>query len=126
MRSFIVSMIILGVIIAGSIFSVNYIENITDSMAEKNSQIAEALNNNDFYSAQTLVNELDKYIREKRTVLSTVIDHNCLTTIEVYVSELKQYTAGEIRHDALVKSAALDKLFEELPKNYKLNMENIL
>ncbi len=126
MRSFVISMIILAMIVAGSVFSIKYIEKITDNMVAKNERITEALKNRDFHSASEFAQELDEYIKEKRVILSMVMDHNNLTTIEVYVGELEQYVKDEVRHDALAKSAVLDRLFKELPKNYKLEAENIL
>lgn len=126
MRSFVISMIILAMIVAGSVFSIKYIEKITDNMVAKNERITEALKNRDFHSASDFAQELDEYIKEKRVILSMVMDHNSLTTIEVYVGELEQYVKDEVRHDALAKSAVLDRLFKELPKNYKLEAENIL
>ncbi len=126
MRSFVISMIILAMIVAGSVFSIKYIEKITDNMVAKNERITEALKNRDFHSASEFAQELDEYIKEKRVILSMVMDHNSLTTIEVYVGELEQYVKDEVRHDALAKSAVLDRLFKELPKNYKLEAENIL
>lgn len=126
MRSFVISMIILAMIVAGSVLSIKYIEKITDNMVAKNERITEALKNRDFHSASEFAQELDEYIKEKRVILSMVMDHNNLTTIEVYVGELEQYVKDEVRHDALAKSAVLDRLFKELPKNYKLEAENIL
>ena len=126
MRSFVISMIILAMIVAGSVLSIKYIEKITDNMVAKNERITEALKNRDFHSASDFAQELDEYIKEKRVILSMVMDHNSLTTIEVYVGELEQYVKDEVRHDALAKSAVLDRLFKELPKNYKLEAENIL
>lgn len=126
MRSFVISMIILAMIVAGSVLSIKYIEKITDNMVAKNERITEALKNRDFHSASEFAQELDEYIKEKRVILSMVMDHNSLTTIEVYVGELEQYVKDEVRHDALAKSAVLDRLFKELPKNYKLEAENIL
>lgn len=126
MRSFVISMIILAMIVAGSVFSIKYIEKITDNMVAKNERITEALKNRDFHSASEFAQELDEYIKEKRVILSMVMDHNSLTTIEVYVGELEQYVKDEVRHDALAKSAVLDRLFKELPQNYKLEAENIL
>ena len=126
MRSFVISMIILAMIVAGSVLSIKYIEKITDNMVAKNERITEALKNRDFHSASESAQELDAYIKEKRVILSMVMDHNSLTTIEVYVGELEQYVKDEVRHDALAKSAVLDRLFKELPKNYKLEAENIL
>ena len=126
MRSFVISMIILAMIVAGSVLSIKYIEKITDNMVAKNERITEALKNRDFHSASEFAQELDEYIKEKCVILSMVMDHNSLTTIEVYVGELEQYVKDEVRHDALAKSAVLDRLFKELPKNYKLEAENIL
>lgn len=126
MRSIIVTIVIIVLIIAISIFSSYTLNNITDKMIQKNQQIELALKSHDSDEAIRLSQELSEYAAQKRSLLSTTIEHNSISNIDVYISEMRQYILSGCEYDALAKSAAVDKLLQELPRNYKLKAENIL
>ncbi len=126
MKSFFTAIVIAAVIIVGSVFYTRELNEISENMMEHNNQIMNMIHNDDFESAVGQVQELTKYVEEKKISLSMIIDHSTLDKIESNLSELAGYVEGYAKTDALAKSRVLDILFEYLPKNYKLRLENIL
>ena len=122
MKSFFTAIVIAAVIIVGSVFYTRELNEISENMMEHNNQIMNMIHNDDFESAVGQVQDVE----EKKISLSMIIDHSTLDKIESNLSELAGYVEGYAKTDALAKSRVLDILFEYLPKNYKLRLENIL
>ncbi|MCX7714183.1 MAG: DUF4363 family protein [Clostridia bacterium] len=126
MKSFVVAIVLFACILAGSVVSTKHIDDVSKKMLEKNRSIAQMLEDNNFDGAKEGVGELEDYIHQKRSALSTTIDHTQVIAIELQLAELRQYINGEKKEDALAKNEALNTLFEHLPQNYELKLRNIL
>ena len=126
MKGVVVSLCIAVVIVAGSIFYTNHIENVSEGLVEINNAIMMFLENEDYDSAGNAAAEMTEYLDKKRTVLAATGNHEELDKIEMNISELSGYISGRQQTDAVSRCKVLDFLFEHLPKNYEMKLENIL
>ena len=126
MRSFIIALIIAGLIVGGTIFSTYRIEVVSGKILDDNQKVVEAVNSNDFKKAKTLARNMAEYVDDKKMSLSIIMDHGDLDKIEQGVAELEGYIEGEAKFDSLAKCKFLDVLIRHLPRNYKLKIENVL
>ena len=126
MKSFITALVIAAVMVAGSIFYSAHLDDLSKEMAKDNEEITRLINEEDYEKAREKVQELSDFVDEKKIALATTMDHADLDKIEINLSELHGYVEGEMKTDSLARCKVLDVLFNHLPKNYKLKLENIL
>lgn len=98
----------------------------TEKMHNINSNITEALENNDFFGAKEKAAELEKYIEESTVILETLGNHEETDKIKMNLSELERFIFGEKRTDALAKCGVLEFLIRHLRESSHLTLENIL
>lgn len=126
MRSFITAVILFAVLVGGGVLLVDYIEDISDELREQNKYITQLIENDELDEAAKHIDNLRKYMDEKREIVSSTMEHGYADTIEIYICELEKYVDCKSKNDALARSRVLDMLFEHLPRNYRLKWENIL
>ncbi len=126
MRSFIISLIIAGIVVASSLFFVGEIEKVSKSVGESVEEIVEALDAEDFEKAGALTEEMAEYVDREKITLAVIMDHTQLDKIESEIAELEGYIKGRVKNDALAKCNVIDVQVRHMPKNYKLKIENIL
>ena len=126
MKSFIISLAIAALLLCGSFFYMMRLENISDELHEINAEITEALKNEDYKLAQDKIPELERAISDYELFCAALENHEHIDTMESTIAELKIYTEGHHQSDALAKSNVLEFLFNHLPKNSRLRLENIL
>lgn len=126
MKGVIISLCIAVVLVTGSIIYTNHIDNVSKELAQMNSRVAAALEDGDFGKARAETEKMEEYMEKKNTALAATGNHQELDNIEMNLSELSGYVDGGKQTDALARCNVLGFLFEHLPKNYKLKLENIL
>ena len=126
MKSFLCALVIAVVMVAGSFFYTRHIDKISDELTNGNQLIIELVEKGDFSAAVGVVNQLSDFVADKKAVLAATGNHEEIDKIEIYLAELEQYLKDGVRTDALARCSILDKLFEYMPKNYRLRTENIL
>ena len=126
MKGVIISLCIAIVLVVGSIAYTNHIDSVSEEFAQMNQRVIEALEAEDYETAKTETEKMEKYLDKKSTVLAATGNHEELDNIEMNLSELSGYVDGGKQTDALAHCNVLGFLFEHLPKNYKLKLENIL
>ncbi len=126
MKSFFVALSLAFVIIICGCFSLNHVERISHKLSEENDRIIYALENDDFVSADTSISILYEYIEKNEPFFAAIGNHEEIDNIEMNLAELKAYSAGRLKYDALAKSRSLAFLFGHLPKNLRIKIENIL
>lgn len=126
MKSVVVSALIgFAVIIGGMCYS-KHISTVSQKLLNENKAVAELIEAEDFNSAADRLEEISKYLEKKHIVLESTGKHDKTDEIEKYIIELKTQLKNKSRNDALVTCASLNFLFEYMPKNFKLKIENIL
>lgn len=126
MKSFIVSIIIAAIVIAGSIMYTHRLETISDELIAINDTVTERIESENYGEADEKIRELDEYLEEQREMLATTGNHQELDNIQIYLAELKRFSADQMKTDALSRCQVLDFLFHHLPQDYRLRIENIL
>ncbi|MCH5212695.1 MAG: DUF4363 family protein [Oscillospiraceae bacterium] len=126
MKSFIVSLIIAALLLLGSFFYMSRLEKISDELYKINASIAEALRNEEYELAQSKIPELESAISDYEIFCASWENHEHIDAMESTIAEMKIYAESRHQSDALAKSNALAFLFEHLPKNSRLKLENIL
>ena len=126
MKSFVISVIIAAVMVAGSLFYTSSLERVSGELNDINTRVSKLLDEDDFLGADSEIEHMKSYLDSRRAVLDATGNHEEIDKIEMNISELSEYTKGEKKTDALSRCRVLSFLFEHLPLNYKLKFENIL
>lgn len=126
MKSLIISLIIGALIVWGSVEYTSGLEKISGQLASDSREVRRLIESEQFGEALTGVDEIDFYLEQKRAVMDATGKHNEMDEIEMNLAELRVYTESGNKADALAKCDSLEFLFEHLPKNFKLRIENIL
>lgn len=126
MKSFIVAIIIAGLIVSGTVFSTHRIEVVSRKILDDNKRVVEAVKENDYQKAKVLARQMAEYVDGKKMTMSIIMDHGDLDKIEQGIAELEGYIEGEAQFDSIAKCKFLDVLIRHLPRNYKLKIENVL
>lgn len=126
MKSFLCALCIAALVIAGSIAYTRHIDKLSQELLEENRTVTALVERDDFGGAGEALAGLCDYVQEKKTALAAMGNHEEIDKIEIYLAELEQYINGGMKTDALARCGVLEKLFEYMPKNYRLRAENIL
>ncbi len=126
MRTFFVSLLIAALLIGGGLLFNSAMNNVSAELAEKNNTVLKNITAEDFALASAQADAMSNYVKEKYTLLATIVDHNLVDDIELCISELSGYTKREDRCEAQVRCMRLEKLIHHLKTNYSLTLQNIL
>ena len=126
MKSFIISLVIAAIMIAGSIVYGNHMTSMSEELVAANNRLTQALEDENYTSAKYTADKISDYLENKRALLAATDNHEVLDKIEIYLEELYSYIEGAHKADALSRCRVLGFLYEHLPKNYELKLENIL
>lgn len=126
MKTFILAVILAVVTIAGGVLFNMQIDSAALVMEGREKLISSHISQESFDEALSEIEELSKYIDEKRTVLASAIDHQIIDDIELCVSELRGCAEQKSASLALIKCRRLEHLIAHLPTNYSLALQNIL
>lgn len=102
------------------------LENISSELSQINDNVKNAIMSEDYDIARTQIDKLYECIDNSHLFFATMGNHSELDNIETNLAELRGYTEGRSKYDAMSKCYALSYLFEHLPGNSRLKIENIL
>lgn len=126
MRSVIISAIMAVVIIVGSIFYMDLIDDVSDNLSSMSEELEYLIDREEFADASEKLGEMKDYFNKKKTILAATGNHEEFDEIEMAIDELESYVRDFRKPDAGSKCAALKFMFRHLPRNFKLQPENIL
>lgn len=126
MKTFLLALTIAVSMIFGSIFFTSRIDDASREMSEYIKEIKVLIAEEDYENAISHIEELKYYIDEKRPELTATMDHANINKIYENFAEMYVYAMEEQKYDALSKCEVLIVLFEYMPKNYNVKLENIL
>ena len=126
MKSFITALAIAAALISGSLFYMSKLETASDELSDINKAITANLTRDEFKSAYENIKKLRDELERVEPFLAMLGNHEEIDNIESNLAELEHYTEGEHKVDAIAKTGVLSFLFEHLPKNSRLKIENIL
>lgn len=119
-------MVIAAAIVAGGIAYGRHMKTISNEFVSANNRLTQAIEEENFESAGYITDKIKMYMEKKKTVLAATDNHEVLDKIEINLQELVSYIEGRQKADALSKCRVLGYLYERLPTNYELRLENIL
>lgn len=125
MKSFIVSVCLAIILTLFGLFQSYRLEKASEDLIILNNEIQHSLEENQFSSASDKVHMLAERIEDIEPFFASLGDHSEIDEIEITLRELEKYTEGKIKYDALAKSNSLTFLFEHIPKNHRVKIENI-
>lgn len=126
MKSLFVAISIAIVVVFGSLLYNTHLESISSQMIEKNEGIKKQIEEENYAEASKKTRDLTEFIRDKRTVLDAVGNHEELDEIERTLMELCAFSDDSMHGEALSKCNSLDFLIRALPRNFKIKIENVL
>lgn len=126
MKSLVISLVIAITIVGASILYQAHLNSVSKELISKNDKIEESIKKGDYIAAKSLTDESMAYLEKQRTILAATDNHEVLDKIEMNLNELYEYIKGSQETDAMSKCSVLRFLYEHLPKNYELKLENIL
>ena len=121
MKTFFGAVIIGIVLVAGGIFFDSCIVDFSQKMLG----MCDVLQN-EMYSSSQKEQEIEDYLRKKRLLLASIINHAHIDEIEVCVTELSGYIKKQDYKEANVRCEKLKLLLSRLPEEYGVSLENIL
>lgn len=104
----------------------NKLNDVAEDLSGINDEVREEIENRRYKSASQKIDELYGYLDDEERYFEAFSDHEELDKIRMTLSELEEYTDAGAGTEALAKTNVLEFLFEHLPKNYRLRLENIL
>ncbi len=126
MKSLLIAVSIAVVIIFSGIYSTKKLEDMSIYLMDMCNRINEEIEAENFKKAEEYVNEIEAFVEENYTMFASTIDHNEVDKIDMNIDQMKVYIKENQKADALAFGNVLIGLFEHLPKDHKLKIENIL
>lgn len=126
MKSFLTALVIAALLLAASEVYMVKLNKATEELSGINNNIMAAINADDYNTARSEIERFSKRLEQKHMFFAAMGNHAEMDNIEMSLSELKSYSEGEQKFDALAKSYTLAYLLGHLPENMKLRIENIL
>lgn len=126
MKSFITALIIAALLCAFSIFYSHKLKAVSDMLIQETDEIYAALLRDDFSAAADRTRRLDGNVNRLEPFLAIFGNHEDVTLIEGNLAELEVYARDAAKTDALASARYIANLFEHMPENLYIRLENIL
>ena len=126
MRGVIAALIVAAAIVTGSYVYTNKMNKISGGLEEINNSVAEKVRNEDYGTAMESIEELRRAVDESRTFLTATCNHTRVDEIEKGVSELMGFASEGQKSEAYARCRSLGVLIGNLPRDYRISLENIL
>lgn len=126
MKTFIASLAVLGILIAGiSVYSV-YLENTTDDLLSNLDKVSECSYKEQWEECRHQTDKLIEIWIKNQPVLSMFNDHEDIDEINLSISALKESVKFEDTEHTFKSLEETKILIERIRKNETLSLENIL
>lgn len=125
MKSLITAFIIAAVVIGTSLYCSHQIDKLTNELTKKNDILLKNITDENFDEALKLLDDIDKTIENSSVLLASYLDHSELQKIETQLVQLDVYIREQEKITALANVNTLNLLFNHLPEDYHVRLENI-
>ncbi|ABR50407.1 conserved hypothetical protein [Alkaliphilus metalliredigens QYMF] len=126
MKVVVITIIILIIFFAGSIWLSEYISQSTQKLVEQIEQLDEAIEEENWNEAQNNLNELSKEWEKTKKGWLIFLEHYEIDSIDIVLAKVGRYAALEERETALGELAHLKTLVEHVKEKSRLHITNIL
>lgn len=126
MKTFIISLVILALIIAGGVFYGKVLEGVKDEIVAQAEKVYDAIYQKDIERAYVETENLRQLWERKKRLLSAFVDHAHLDLVDTSMQELEQGLFCEEFADAALGSAKVKMQMEDIAQNERVKLANIL
>ena len=126
MKSFVIAMSIFAVLIVGGMAFDYSLNATTEELLSSCEEIDKNIREDKLKAANEKEKQLSEYIDGKKPLLSSILDHSNIDEIEEQISELLGFTEQNDAENAVVSIRKLEHMFNHLPENYALTLQNVL
>ncbi|MBR4721012.1 MAG: DUF4363 family protein [Clostridia bacterium] len=126
MKSFVIAMSIFAVLIVGGMAFDYSLNATTEELLSSCEEIDKNIREDKLKAAYEKEKQLSEYIDGKKPLLSSILDHSNIDEIEEQISELLGFTEQNDAENAVVSIRKLEHMFNHLPENYALTLQNVL
>lgn len=123
MKTFFCAVIVGVLLIAGGMVYDSCIKDFSEEMLKVCDNLEKKIHLQDDSGS---TEEIQQYLDEKKTLLSSIINHSSLSEIETCITELDGYLRSKNYKEARVRCGKLKLLVERLPMEYGVSLQNIL
>lgn len=125
MKSILLSALFLAAIIIGSLSSMYYISNQSESMLELLSTLENHIDSEDWNKAETTFKAFKNNWTKIDPKWSMLIDHYEIDYINMDIGELDAFIKSKDKTNALAKMSSLQLLVKHIPEKEYVNLKNI-
>lgn len=125
MKSLITALVIAALLGIGSEIYMYRLENASWELSAINSEVFEAINDEDYEKAMEAIDRLSERMEDAEMFFGAMGNHEETDSININIAELRGYTEKRCKSDAAAKCRVLSYLFDHLPQNSHLRLENI-
>ncbi|NLJ72780.1 MAG: DUF4363 family protein [Syntrophomonadaceae bacterium] len=126
MRLLLPILIVLALIIGGGFWMNSSLANSTDNLTAQIEIINKKVKNNDFASAISEVEELERKWEKESKWWPILLDHQAIDNIEFSLSKIKEYVTQHSKPLALGQLSELKLMLKHIPEKEELTIKNIL
>ncbi len=126
MKTFIISMVVLFMTIAGILFYSFYLYGTVSEFEAKIEKISENAYNTDWNRCKKEIDILLSDWEKDEAILSMFNDHEDVDKLELAIRDLKESVSFKNREHTFKSISQIKALLERLRKNETLTLENIL
>lgn len=126
MKSLVTALVIAAVLFSGSIFYLDQLSDKSDELARITADIAHDIESENFEDADRKIAVLTSTVDDFEDFFLATGNHSEIDNIETALAELRAFSHGRSRTDALSQTNVLTFLFTHLPENSRLKIGNIL
>lgn len=126
MKTFIIALLVLGVMMSGIVAYSLYIKDFEDNLMAVTDNISKKINEDDWENSYKEYKKLVKIWKENEIMLAMFNDHGDLDEIELEITDLNESIVYKDAEHSLKALDNIKVLLKRLAKNESFSIENIL
>ncbi len=126
MKSLFAAVVIAAIMICGGIYATNRLGDVSEYLIEIAEQTETEIKVGNFKSAEELCKKSRECVEKNYDMFAVSVDHDEIDKIEQNQSSLTAYIEQQQTADSLAYNSVLKELYEHIPKDYRLNLGNVL
>ncbi|MFA6808480.1 MAG: DUF4363 family protein [Eubacteriales bacterium] len=126
MRSVISIILGFSILILGSLFTINKINNSSEIITNYLTETEDYIKNDNWDSALLTIKSTQKYWEQAENWWAIILDHDAIHNIEICIKKLEKYIETKNLSLTLGEMETLKILIKDLPDSETLTIHNIL
>ena len=126
MKTFIVSLLIFALTIAGTVAGDFYLNDVAKNMEQYCQTLSDQTAGEGAEELEKAYKDMDEYWQKKKKILSVIIDHSHIGEIDKSLSEMKVAIETDERSEMLLAGARVKTVIENVAQNEHFHLSTIL